>query len=171
MKQTSHRRIIYWAYRLVSVWLFFQLLYLVWRVFTLVHAANSRAPFFEHGQSNRWETANSLFHLLLPVVILSLLQDLLGSLRKQTAFDPGIIRKVRWIGFVYLGYALLEYVVFTIVPPWFTGQQRYPLVYGSSLLMGLLNLSGELFFGLLILALAGVFRYGLRLRRESELTI
>jgi hypothetical protein len=172
VKYHTHCRIVHWIYLLVSVWLFIQLSFLVWTVLEVIRGYNLH-DVSDAGRQNPywWNVVKTLLHPLLMVVVLSFLLDIMRSLRKKIAFDPAVIQQVKWIGIIFLIYAGIKYLVFMVIGPWLNFVKPDILFYSYALVTGLWILAADAFFGLLILALAQIFKYGYELQKEQDLTV
>lgn len=127
-----------------------------------------------------------LIHALFLVALFDLLRRLFGAVGRGESFTPQSVRLVQIVG----GTLIVFSVISTVVKSWFGGviftflmqhtaitvsqaPVRLPQVGTHPLVSGHWLPFGDSIFwsGLLVLALAEVFRQGLALKREHDLTV
>lgn len=109
--------------------------------------------------------------LITTVWTFSLLRQIFRNVQTESPFHIDTARRIQQMGLLFVGQTLLEIVLkmalWSQTRPYF-GQIR--LDYNNFLSIDL-NLTGPWLLGLILLALAQVYRRGIELQTESELTI
>lgn len=117
------------------------------------------------------------------LVVFELLYQLCRNVEKGFVFTDRNLKLVRWLGCALMlsGFAVQAATTWIdtrtriLVEQHFTVTTLRPLSYpfdGHALLLTFLNMNFTLLFaGLLVLALAEVFRHGLNLKQEADLTV
>jgi len=127
-----------------------------------------------------------LIHVLFLAVLFDLLRRLFGNVGRGESFTPQSVRLVQIVG----GTLIVFSAIMTLIKNWFANviftflmqhtaitvsqaPVRLPQVGAHSLHLGhwLPFGDGVFWSGLLVLALAEVFRQGLALKRENDLTV
>jgi hypothetical protein len=138
-------------------------------VVTLVHPEEAA----QAAASAKWPFAFSAFCAgVVALALLELFRRMLGSVEHQEVFTSSNIRNVRMIGILLIASSILKasaaawlaFRMAAIVTPYLAGGR---VTLDSTSEGGLPGLAA----GLMILALAEVFRQGLTLKQESDLTI
>ena len=115
--------------------------------------------------------ALGLVGLATTVWTFSLLRQIFRNVQTESPFHIDTARRIQQMGLLFVGQTLLEIVLkmalWSQTRPYF-GQIRQD--YNNFLSIDL-NLTGPWLLGLILLALAQVYRRGIELQTESELTI
>lgn len=115
--------------------------------------------------------ALGLVGLATAVWTFSLLRQIFRNVQTESPFHIDTARRIQQMGLLFVGQTLLEIVLkmalWSQTRPYF-GQIRQD--YNNFLSIDL-NLTGPWLLGLILLALAQVYRRGIELQTESELTI
>lgn len=115
--------------------------------------------------------ALGLVGLATAVWTFSLLRQIFRNVQTESPFHIDTARRIQQMGLLFVGQTLLEIVLkmalWSQTRPYF-GQIRQD--YNNFLSVDL-NLTGPWLLGLILLALAQVYRRGIELQTESELTI
>jgi hypothetical protein len=132
----------------------------------------------------RWNTILEMtLRAAICLLIFELLYQLCRNVEKGFVFTDRNLKLVRWLGcaLTLSGFAVQAATTWTdtrtriFIEQHFTFTTLTPLSYGfdgNALLFTFLNMNFTLLFaGLLVLALAEVFRHGLNLKQEAELTV
>ncbi len=106
--------------------------------------------------------------MLLMFAVVSQLRGILSTTASGTPFVSENAGRVRSIGFAVLGWAVLKTLAEAVMGTFLATHLTWPGVH----LNVKVDLSAEtVVFGLLILVLAEVFRYGIALQEEHDLTV
>jgi hypothetical protein len=106
------------------------------------------------------------------VVILDLFRRMLGSVAKREVFTSANVRNVYWLGILFIVSSVAKMFLAVWLVRRFAAFAALSLPQGgSSLDTFFVGDASGIGIGLMILVLAGVFRQGLSLKEDSELTI
>lgn len=115
--------------------------------------------------------------LVSAIVLLYLLRKIFTTLNITSPFSPSNVRRISAMGFILIGQDLLafgaESVLRPLVKPYVTQLSATRLLQNLTFntLEIHLNIEGAWFLGLILLALAQVYRRGIELQTENELTV
>lgn len=101
-------------------------------------------------------------------LVLILLRRIFTTMRDGTPFLPENVRRIRWLGYIVIAAAVVEQLVTVML-----GVVMIDNVTSAGIELNYafnLNFTA-IFLGLIILAIAEVFRYGTNLQSDADLTV
>ena len=106
------------------------------------------------------------------VVILDLFRRMLGSVAKREVFTAENIRNVNRLGLLFIGASIAKLLLTGWLVTRFVAFVALSQMHGSAALKSFFEGDGSgIGIGLMIIVLAEVFRQGLALKEENQLTI
>lgn len=133
-----------------------------------------------------WSASGSIYlvaqalGLVSLVVLLSLLRKIFKNLKVASPFNPANVRRISAMGFILIGQDLLGFGTALLLRPLvkpYVAQLSEPGLASSFKNLDFNtfeiqpNIEGAWFLGLILLALAQVYRRGIELQAENELTV
>lgn len=136
----------------------------------------------------RWRSVTASLLLGLMCAIFSLVRRLFDNVKRGEAFSRQSVRLIRWMGWSCIIFAVTESLLNSVLDWWIAADLRQHLMIkgldtvflsadtegGFNFFLGQLHLKLDLttvFIGLIAFAIAEVFRQGVAMKEESELTI
>ncbi|GAA4303107.1 DUF2975 domain-containing protein [Compostibacter hankyongensis] len=117
-----------------------------------------------------WEILRDFSVVLSGILVLLLLLRIFISFKNDRIFDAVNIRRLRSVGWIYLGYAAVRIILLVIIITCVVRVSgTLPLLH--RLAYGLAPVSGYVLYGLIVWVVAAVFREGLQLQEDQELTV
>jgi hypothetical protein len=113
-------------------------------------------------------TIIKLVKLSLIVLIIYLLRKIFRTLSNNEPFIKTNVNRLRIIAFTIMAFDLYYYLLNIITSVWIRPKVTFENIYIPQYVGSELN---NVFFGLLVLAIAEIFRIGFKMKEEQDLTI